>query len=418
MEEAYLKPQLIASADEADPLEAIVRRGAREMLQAALEREVEEFLGRRAYERTDAPEEFRGYRNGYHKERGVTVGSGQIEVRVPRVSDTPARHEPFESKIISPYQKRSCAVNELFPKLFVEGLATRDFEPALRSLMGEEAALSPSTISRLNQKFKAEYELWRHSSLKEHRFVYVWADGIHIKAGVGTENAAALVVIGVDAAGVKHFLALEEGFRESKQSWLEVLRALRERGMNEPALCVADGALGFWAAVPEVWTQTKAQRCWFHKAANILDKLPRAERAEAAQRLRAIYRASSRAEAERLARLLIAEWRAVHYVKAADCLSVDLAACLAFFDYPQEHWKHLRTTNPIESVFASIRLRTDAAKRFRTARSGVHLIFQLLKRCEQSWQRLSAPERLRVVRMPGDQAEVSVAASQQLETAA
>lgn len=418
MKQAYLKPQLIASPDEADPLEAIVRRGAREMLQAALEREVEEFLGRRVYERTRAREEFRGYRNGYNKERKLTVGSGQIEVSVPRVSDTPDAQEPFESKIVTPYQKRSRTVSELFPKLFVEGLATRDFEPALRELVGEEAALSPSTISRLNQKFKAEYEEWRGGSLKEHRFVYIWADGIHLKAGISTENAAVLVVIGVDAAGTKHFLALEEGYRESKQSWLEVLRALRARGINEPVLAVADGALGFWAALPQVWPQTKAQRCWFHKAANILDKLPQRERAEAAKRIRAIYLASSRGEAERLARLLIDEWRAVHYQKAADCLSVDLVACLQFFDYPQEHWRHLRTTNPIESVFASIRLRTDAAKRFRTARSGVHLIFQLLKRYEQTWQRISAPERLRAVSLPGALPSATNNAAQPFETAA
>ncbi|MBA3443059.1 MAG: IS256 family transposase [Pyrinomonadaceae bacterium] len=394
-------PHLVASAEEVDPLEAIARRAAQQMIQAALEREVEEYLGRHRYEHTAAEAEFRGYRNGMGRERSITGGFGTVTVAVPRVCDTPPEQEPFTSQIIRPYQKRSRTVAELFPKLFVEGLATRDFEPALRELMGAQAALSPSTISRLNQKFKAEYEAWRHSSLSEHTFVYIWADGIHLKAGISTENAAILVVIGVDAAGTKHFLAIEEGYRESKESWLEVLRGLHARGMNQPALAVADGALGFWAALPQVWSQTKAQRCWFHKAANILDKLPQRERAEAAKRIRAIYLAPSRAEAERLARLLIGEWRAVHYQRAADCLSVDLVACLQFFDYPQEHWRHLRTTNPIESVFASIRLRTDAAKRLRTARSGVHLIFQLLQRYEKSWLRLSAPERLREVALPG-----------------
>lgn len=220
-----------------------------------------------------------------------------------------------------------------------------------------------------------------------------------------------LVVIGVDAAGTKHFLAVEEGFRESKESWLEALRALRARGMNEPALAVADGALGFWAALPQVWSQSKAQRGWFHKAGNILDKLPQRERAEAAKRIRAIYLAASSSEAERLARALIGEWRAAHYQKAADCLSVNLVACLQFFDYPQEHWRHLRTTNPIESVLASIRLRTDAAKRFRTAGSGVHLIYQLLTRYEKSWLRISAPERLREVALSGQEKEAAAAAS-------
>ena len=359
-------------------------------------------MGRHHYQRTGKVEDFRGYRNGYNKERSLTLGGGTIEVRAPRVRATPRSQESFASKIISPYQKRSRTVSELFPKLFVEGLATRDFEPALRCLLGESAALSPSTISRLNQKFRAEYEEWRHTKLIDQPFIYIWADGIYVRAGVGTENACVLVVVGVAMDGTKHFLALEEGYRESKESWLEVLRSLRARGMTAPALAVADGALGFWAALAEVWAETRSQRCWFHKASNILDKLPHKERAEAAKRLRAIYMAENRAVAERLARLLAREWQAV-YTKASECLMKDLEACLSFFDYPREHWKHLRTTNPIESVFASIRLRTDAAKRMRTARSGVHLIFQLLKRYEKTWLRISAPEKLREVVM-GSQA--------------
>ncbi len=254
---------------------------------------------------------------------------------------------------------------------------------------------------RLNQKFKAEYDEWRTMKLIDQRFIYIWADGIYVKAGIGTENACILVVVGVASDGTKHFLALEEGYRESKESWLAVLRSLRERGMTTPALAVADGALGFWAALPEVWRETQGQRCWFHKAGNILDKLPHKERAEAANMLRAIYMAENRQTAERLARQLAREWHSL-YTKAAECLLADLEACLRFFDFPKEHWKHLRTTNPIESVFAAIRLRTNAAKRFRTARSGVHLIFQLLRRYEKSWLRISAPERLREVRLPGD----------------
>lgn len=397
---SYTEPRPVASSDEADPLEAIARRAAQQMIQAALEREVEDYLGRRAYERAGKTTEFRGYRNGYVKERSLTLGSGTIEVRQPRVRATPPEQEPFESQIIAPYQKRSRAVSELFPKLFIEGLATRDFEPALRCLLGEEAALSPSTISRLNQKFKAEYDEWRRVKLIDQAFIYIWADGIYVRAGVGTENACVLVVVGVAMDGTKHFLALEEGYRESKESWLGVLRSLRERGMTAPALAEASGALGFWAALAEVWSEAQGQRCWFHKAGNILDKLPHRERAEAAKRLRAIYMAENQATAERLARTLAREWQGI-YTKAAECLLKDLESCLRFFEFPREHWKHLRTTNPIESVFASIRLRTDAAKRFRTARSGVHLIFQLLRRYEKSWLRISAPEKLREVRLPG-----------------
>jgi len=242
----------------------------------------------------------------------------------------------------------------------------------------------------------------------------MWADGNYVKAGVGIENACVLVVVGVATDGTKHFLALEEGYRESKESWLSVLRSLRERGMRAPALAVADGALGFWAALPEVWSETQGQRCWFHKAANIFDKLPHRERPEAAKGLRAIYMAENRQTAERLLRALAREWQSP-YTKAAECLLKDVDAGLRFFDYPREHWKHLRTTNPIESVFASIRLRTDAAKRLRTARSGVHLIFQLLRRYEKRWLRISAPEKLREVRVPG---EARAVLNRESETAA
>lgn len=237
--------QNLVVVPEDDPLEAISRQGAQRMLTAALEREVEEYLERQRYVRRLDESEFRGYRNGYGRERQVTIGSGTIKVRAPRVSDTPAEQEPFASKILKPYQKRSQKLAELFPKLFVEGLATRDFEPALRCLLGKSAALSPATIVRLNAQFKTEYEEWRQQSLVDQRFVDIWVDGVHIKAGVARENAAVLTVIGADVDGRKHLIALEEGYRESKESWLEVLRNLRDRGMHAPVLAVGDGALGF-----------------------------------------------------------------------------------------------------------------------------------------------------------------------------
>jgi putative transposase len=328
-------------------------------------------------------------------------------VRAPRVSDQPPAQESFESKILKPYQKRSRKIAELFPKLFVEGLATRDFEPAFRCLLGSSAALSPSTIVRLNGEFKAEYEQWQKRSLVDHRFVYVWVDGVHIKAGVARENAAVLTVIGVDVDGTKHLLALEEGYRESKESWLAVLRNLRDHGMQAPVLAVGDGALGFWAALPEVWPHTKKQRCWFHKMHNVLDKLPKKERKDATERLRAIYLANSRSLAQQLAHDLASEWQRV-YPKAAACLLDDLEACLRYYDYPTEHWKHLRTTNPVESVFSTMRLRTDAAKRFRTARSGVHLIFKLIERYQKTWTRISAPEKLPAVWQAANQKQKPV----------
>jgi len=400
MQKEYNHNELfVSSAHESDPLEALVRRAARQLLQTALEHEVTEFLRRSVYQRGGQPAEFRGYRNGYASERKVVVGSGAIKVRMPRVSDVPPDHEPFASKLIKPYQRRSQTLTEMFPKLFIEGLATRDFEPALRCLLGAEAPLSPSTISRLNGEFKHDYEAWRTASLAALQIVYLWADAIYLQAGVSDEKACLLVVIGVDDSGQKHFLALEEGYRESKESWAEVLRDLKARGVTDPALAIADGGLGFWSALPEVWPQTKEQLCWVHKMRNILDKLPRTERGEAAKCLRAIYLARNRVEAERLAKGLAAHW-SQQYTKAAECLLQALPRLLTFFDFPAEHARHLRTTNPIESVFASIRLRTRAAKRLRTARCGVHLVFKLLERYAKNWQRLSHPEKLKEVKLP------------------
>lgn len=399
MNTLYNTPMFTVSSADDDPIEALVRRGAKVMLQAALEQEVSEYLERARHQRSEGEAELRGYRNGYSNERKITIGSGTIKLKTPRVSDVPAGHEQFESRIVKPYQRRSLSLQQVFPKLFIEGLATRDFEPALRCLMGAEAALSPSTISRLNAGFKAAYEDWTRSSLSSLPIVYVWVDGIYIKAGIADERACLLIVMGADVSGKKHLLALEEGYRESKESWLEVLRRLKARGMNEPALAIGDGGLGFWAAAGEVWRQTKQQRCWLHKMRNVLDKLPHKERAEAAKSLRAIYLSKTREEAKSKVTALAKSWRGL-YDRAAECLLDDVDRMMAYFDFPAEHHKHLRTTNPIESIFASVRLRTGAMKRLRSARSAVYLIFQIVKRAEKSLQRLSHAEKLRYISLP------------------
>ena len=242
-------------------LERLARNAAQQMIQHALELEVTEFLERGRHVKTN-PEDFRGYRNGYHKERTISTSFGSLGVKVPRVSDN---GEAFQSQLVKPYKRRSEALDCLFPNLFVEGLATRDFEPALRFLVGESAPLSPSSISRLNKKFKDEYETWATRDLSKLKIVYVWADGIYLKAGIADEKRCLLVIIGVDILGTKHLLTMGEGFRESTESWYHCLRDLKKRGMNEPALAMADGGLGFWAAVPKVWRQTKSQLCWLHK---------------------------------------------------------------------------------------------------------------------------------------------------------
>lgn len=382
----------------ADPLEEWARVGAQKMLAVALEEEVQAYLGRDRYERN---EEFRGHRNGYHAERRVTLGSGTIGARVPRVRAIPEEQEPFESKYLESYPRRSRTVSELFPELFIQGLATRDFEPALRCLLGETAALSPATVSRLNAQFRAEYQEWAKRPLDKYRIVYAWADGLYLKAGVGKEKAAMLVIIGAGTDGTKHVLALQEGYRESEDSWKELLRDLKKRGLRAPALVCGDGALGFWLAAAEIWPETLGQRCWNHKMLNILDKLPKALHGEARQQLRAIYMADSEAAARKLAENLANQWQAM-YPRAADCLTKDLDALLTYWKFPVEHHKHLRTTNVVESPFATVRLRTNAAKRLRTARSGVHLIYQILKRAQTRWQRLAHPEKLREVALPDE----------------
>jgi len=381
-------------------LERLARNAAQRIIQEALELEVSEFLERGRHAKTN-PEDFRGYRNGHHKERTISTSFGSLEVKVPRVSNAAQK---FESNLVKPYKRRSEGLDCLFPNLFVEGLATRDFEPALRFLVGESAPLSPSSISRLNKTFKNEYESWEKRDLSKLKIVYVWADGIYLKAGIADEKRCLLVIIGVDISGKKHLLAMKEGFRESTESWYHCLTDLKKRGLNEPALAMADGGLGFWAALPKVWRQTKSQLCWLHKMRNILDKLPKSEHTEAVLRLRGIYSASSREVAEKLAKELMNDWKKAEYYQAIECLFVALPRLLTFYEFPAEHHRHLRTTNVIESPFATVRLRTDAAKRFRSARSGTHLVFKIMESCEKRWRTISHPEKLKEIKLPQTEA--------------
>jgi len=363
-----------------DQLEELARQGARQMLMASMDEEVDEFLGRGRYERSD---EFRGYRNGSSSRR-LTLGSGTVELAQPRVRDIPDGQEPYESKIIRKYQRRSDTIDETFMKLFIEGLATRDFEPSLRLLLGEQAPLSPSVISRLLQKFRAEYAAFDQRDLSEHTFVYIWADGIYLKAGLGTEKACLMVLIGADTEGQKHMIALREGYRESAESWGELIADCRKRGMNQPACWMADGALGLWSAVNEHSRDSAQQRCTNHKTMNVIDKLPKSERPDTIKRLRAIWQAKSEEKARKLADKLIADFRQAGYDRAADCLADDLDRCLTFYEFPEAHWPHLRTTNVVESPFASVRLRTNAAKRFKKTKSGVCFVNKVMMRLKLS----------------------------------
>ena len=390
-----------------DQIEELARTGARDMLMAAMNEEVDAYLGRGRYQRDG---EFRGYRNGKTPRR-LTLGSGTVDLNQPRVRDVPRGQEPFESKIIRKYQRRSDTIDETFMKLFIEGLATRDFEPALRLLLGEKAPLSASVISRLTQRFRAAYEAFEQQDLRDHTFVYTWADGIYLKAGLGTEKACLMVLIGADTEGKKHLIALREGYRESAESWGGLLKDCRRRGFNEPACWVADGALGLWAAVNEHCPHSAQQRCTNHKTMNVIDKLPTTERPEYTKRLRAVWQADSEKAARKLAGKLVADLRVAGYDRAAVCLEDDLDRCLTFYKFPEAHWPHLRTSNVIESPFASVRLRTNAAKRFKKTKSGVYMVHQVMLRLEQSWRRLISAHLCGTVPLPQSNARTKTDAA-------
>lgn len=374
-----------------DHLEAMVREGARRMLADALDAEVNEFLGRLRYARTD---DFRGYRNGYLPERTVGVGMGGVEVRVPRVSDVPEGAEPFRSEIVERYERQSKTQQRLFARLYLEGLASGDFEPVFRALVGETAALSATSILRLKEEWEMEYRAWQTRPITK-RYTYIFADGVYLKAGLEREKTALLVIIGVTADGTKELLAMEQGYRESTESWLAVLRSLRDRGMTEsPFVGVGDGGLGFWAALDEVFPATRHQRCWNHRRLNILDKLPKRLHKESRERLHAICEAPAREECTRLRDNYCAQLRAQGQLDAAACLERDWDDFVTFYDLPEEHWQHLKTSNPIESVFAGVKLRTNATKRMHVRESALYLVFKLVCRLGTNWRRINAPNQL------------------------
>lgn len=374
-----------------DVLEGIVREGARRMLQRALEAEVEEFLGRQPYERTG---EFRGYRNGHLPARAIGVGTGAVEVRIPRISDVPAAVAPFSSEIVGRYQRQSKTQQRLFARLYLEGLSSGDFEPVFRALVGGTAALSPTSILRLREEWEMEYRAWRGRPLSD-RYVYAWADGVYLKAGLEREKTALLVVIAARADGVKELIALEEGYRESTESWLAVLRSLKERGLtNAPLLGVGDGGLGFWAALNEVFPDTRHQRCWNHRVLNLIDKLPKRLHAEAREQMRALYMAPTRSECTRLRDEYGAQLRLQGQADAALCLGRAWDDFVTFYDFPEEHWVHLKTSNPIESVFDGVKLRTNATKRMRVRENALYLVFKLVCRLGLNWRSINAPNQL------------------------
>lgn len=380
--------QMPGSADKSitrDELERVALEGAQKMLAAALGVEVTAFLGRLRYQRGKRKRV--GYRNGFHRPRRVVVGLGQVEVRVPRVRAT---EEPFESAIVRNYERSSSRVKEMIPSLYLHGLATGDFEPALRGLLGESAPLSPASVVRLKKVWEDDYNAWKTRPL-EPCYAYVWADGIYLKAGLGDEKAALLTILGVNSDGSKELLAMVEGYRESVESWKDVLRDLKERGVQEIRLLTADGHLGIWGALNDVFPEANGQRCWVHKMGNVLDKMPKKKQGEAKALLREAYHAPTRADAEMRIKTFAERFGAA-YPRAVECLQMDQESLLRYYDFPKAHWRTIRTTNPIESIFSSVRLRTNATRRMRTARTALYLVYQLVRVAERNWRRLDSPE--------------------------
>jgi transposase-like protein len=368
-------------------LEAFVRTQIQATMQSVLEEELSVFLGRGKSERRADIDSAAGYRNGYGKPRRLALSCGTIELRRPRARNLDER---FESRVLPLFARQSREVNALLPELYLHGLSKGDFELALRGLLGNGATLSPGSIERLRAKWQADYDAWCTRDLSDRELVYVWADGVYVKAGLEKEKAALLVVIGAMADGTKEVLAVVPGYRESTESWKTLFTDLKKRGLSVPKLMVADGAAGAWSAASQVWPETKEQRCWNHKLVNVMDQMPKTVQAMAREMLCAIPYAETGAEALKLRERFARAFRRTH-PKAVAILEKDWERMVAFYDFPKEHWKHLRTTNVVESPFAAVRLRTDAAKRFKKTANATAMIWRLLLVAETRFRKIDAP---------------------------
>lgn len=381
-------------APEQDLLSTMLREGAQRLVAQAVQAEFDEFLARFALERT--PEGRAAVvRNGFQPEREILTGLGSVSVRIPKARSRGKEPAVFRSRLVPPYVRRAKSVDAALPWLYLHGVSTGHMREALAALVGPQAAgLSAPVVARLKNRWMEEYRRWRRSKLGKERYVYLWVDGIYSGLRAEDERLCALVVIGVSERGQKKFLAIEDGVRESKQSWREVLLQLKGRGLTiAPKLAVGDGALGFWAALEEIYPATRHQRCWVHKTVNILNYLPKSVQAKAKAALHEIWMAETRAQALVAFEQFVATFGA-KYPKAVECLKKDREALLAFYDFPAEHWIHIRTSNVIESTFASVRHRTERTKGCLTRTGMLAMIFKLGQSAEKSWRRLRGFEWL------------------------
>jgi transposase-like protein len=383
-------------------LDEIARQGARKMLAEALEAEVQNYL-----EAARGARDERGHalvvRNGYAKEREVLLGAGAVEVRAPRVNDRrvdeDGERSRFKSVIVPPYMRRSAKVCELLPLLYLHGLSSGDFIPALEEFFGTQAGLSAASITRLTERWQSERESFMRRDLSRRDYVYVWVDGIHTGVRLGQdERLCSLVMVGARLDGAKELVAIQDGYRESTESWAEFLRDLKKRGMRAPVLAVGDGALGFWSALRDVFPETRHQRDWVHKTANVLDSLPKSVHRRAKGAIKEITCAENKREATKAIEEFACEFGA-KWPKAVSKITSEKEVLLTFYDYPAEHWRHLRTTNPIESTFAPVRARTDLTKGPGSREAGLAMIYKLMEAAEGRWRKLTGSQLVALVRV-------------------
>ena len=401
-----LDPEVVsfrAQFDQKSPLDELVREGARRMLQSAIDAEVDAFIAQHC-DRTDERGRRQVVKNGSLPEREILTGAGAIPVTQGRVRDNhrdPGKRVTFTPSVLPSYLRKTTAIEELIPWLYLKGISTGDFAEALQSLVGERAkGLSANVVVRLKEQWCAEYDDWSKRDLSDKHYVYIWADGIHAKVRLeddANKKQCLLVLMGATADGQKELIAVLDGYRESEQSWSELLIDLKQRGLTmAPKIAVGDGALGFWAALRKVFPETCEQRCWVHKTANVLNKMPRSVQPKAKGDLHEIWQAETKADAEQAFDAFLEKYGA-KYAPACDCLKKDRDVLLTFYDFPAEHWSHLRTTNPIESTFATIRLRHRKTKGSGTRRASLAMMFKLAQSASKKWRRLNCHEKITLV---------------------
>ncbi|GAA3902848.1 IS256 family transposase [Halomonas cibimaris] len=379
-----------------DPLHELLRQGARDLIARAVEAELSTFLAQYA-DKTLEDGRRAVVRNGYLPERTVQTGIGDVEVKSPRVRDRSGDGATFTSALLPPYLKRARSIEELIPWLYLKGISTGDYQEALAALLGDKAkGLSANTVSRLKKQWEDEYRDWQQRDMSDPRYVYWWADGIYSNVRMD-DRLCLLVVIGVTEQGRKELVVVEDGRRESEASWIELLTGLRERGLTTaPKLAVGDGAMGFWAALSKIYPETDQQRCWVHKTANVLNKLPKSVQPKVKADLREIWMAETRDEAHKAFDRTVKRFEA-KYPRAMECLAKDREEMLAFYAYPAAHWAHIRTTNPIESTFATVRLRSKRSRSCGSRDTTLAMVFKLLQSAQQRWKRIAGFNKLEQV---------------------